>query len=177
MKKSIIVLCICLSAIGCAFAGKANIALKVSPYAIQAVSAESGKYTSTYGYGGSFGFRYNVWDKLDAGVDLSVESYKFAELPSDYMVVNARAVAGYTYDFTDRIFARGELGLEVSARSIGKKTKANFGIHAYLGGGCRLSDEFGLTAGCGLDLGFPKGASTKSLDFSAQPEIGFLMAL
>ena len=177
-KKFIIVLCLCIAAIGCTFAGKASFSLQASPFSLEKVSTTSGKYNSTYGYGLGGGFRYNIWDNLTVGADLAIDNYKFDELRYDYLVVSGRAVVGYDYNFTNKLFAQGELGIGISARaSRSDKAAANFDLHAYIGGGFRLSDELALTTGCGLDLGLLKGENTKSTDLAFETKMGLLMSL
>ena len=176
-RKALLIICLCIVALGCAFAGKVDIVAQVSPYSVQSVAASSGKYVSTYGYGFKAGVRYEIVDHFTIGLDAGETLFKFKELAYDYQVIILRAVAGYTYDFTEKLFANAELGAGASFRSIGDKSQTSFGINAYLGGGFRLSKEFTLTLGADLDLGFQNGLKSKSTDFAAKSEVGLLLSL
>ena len=176
-KKIVLVLCLCILAITCAFAGKASLVAQVSPYSLQIVSVEGGTYVSTYGYGAEGGFRYDINSNISAGVDLSLDFFKYKELKSDYIVVGIKAVGGYKYDFSDKFFAKGELGLGIDYRKIGNQAKPYFGMDAFLGCGYVLTEEVKVTGGLDLGLAFQKGESVKSTDFMVKTKIGAVMAL
>lgn len=172
-RKIFIVLCLCIAAISCVYAGKVDFLGQVSPYSVQTVSASSRKYVSNYGYGFKVGFRYETTEHFAFGLDASDTMFKFKELGYDYQVIALRAVAGYTYNFTEKLYANGELGLGFSFKSIGGKRQTTFGIGAYLGGGFRLSNDFAVTLGAELDFGL----QSRSVDFAAKSQIGLLMSL
>ncbi|MBO4278292.1 MAG: hypothetical protein J5891_00595, partial [Spirochaetales bacterium] len=65
-KSSILVLLLCVVALGCVYADNASIKVQVSPYSLQSINATGGKYISKYGYGANLGFRYKVWNNLTA---------------------------------------------------------------------------------------------------------------
>ena len=176
-RKAFLIICLCIVAISCVYAGKVGIVAQVSPYAVQSVAASSGKYVSTYGYGYKAGFRYELFDHFTIGLDAGETLFKFKELGYDYQVISLRAVAGYTYNFTEQLYANGELGAGASFRSVGENTQTSFGINAYLGAGYRLSDELCVTLGADVDLGFQNGLKSKSTDFAVKSEAGLLFSL
>ncbi|MBQ4281682.1 MAG: hypothetical protein II753_06270 [Spirochaetales bacterium] len=54
-KRTILILLLCVMAMGFAFAGKVNISAQVSPFSVQVVSASNGTFVSTYGFGAGIG--------------------------------------------------------------------------------------------------------------------------
>ena len=52
-KRTILILLLCIMAMGIVFAGKVNISAQVSPFSVQVISASNGTFVSKYGYGGS----------------------------------------------------------------------------------------------------------------------------
>ncbi|MBP5163100.1 MAG: hypothetical protein ILP16_09025 [Spirochaetales bacterium] len=178
MKKIFLLdLMLCIMASCFVYAGKVNIAGQVSPFSVQVVSASSGTFVSTYGFGAGGGFRVNVWDNLSVGMDLNLGIYKYDELDSDYMVIGVKALAGYSYDFTEKLFAEADLGVGLDNRRIGSHKQNSFAADLYLGCGYRLSDEFAVTGGVDLGLGLQKGKYSRSTDFEAEARLGLLMAL
>ena len=173
-KKAFLVLCLCILALSCAFAGKLSTVGHFSPFALQSVNHTSGKYSSTYGYGFNGGVRYDVYNGITAGVDLNFDVYKYDELESDYAVFGVRAVGGYIYSISEKFFALGELGVGIDNRSIGSLTQTFFAFGVDLGAGCVVSEEFKLTAGVGMDLAFQKGSSTKSTDLVFRTSLGVI---
>lgn len=172
-KKAFLVLCLCIAAICCAYAGQVEFLGQGSPYSVQCVSTQSGKFDSTYGYGFKVGFRYEATDHFSLGIDASNTMFKFNELDYDYQVLGLRVVGGYTYNFNENLYVNGEVGLGFSFRSIGGKKQRSFGMGAYVGGGFRLSKELALTLGAELDFAF----LSKSTDFAAKSQAGLLLSL
>ena len=159
------------------FAGKVNISAQASPFSLQVVSASNGTFVSTYGFGAGGGFRVNVWDNLSVGMDLNLGIYKYDELDSDYLVIGVKAMAGYSYDFSDKLFAEADLGVGLDNRRIGSLKQNTFAADLYLGCGYWLSDEMAVTGGVDLGLGLQKGKYSRSTDFEAETRMGLLMAL
>ena len=176
-KRTILILLLCVMAMGLAFAGKVNISAQASPFSVQFVSASNGTFVSTYGFGAGGGIRVNVWDNLSVGMDLNLGIYKYDELDSDYLVIGVKAVAGYSYDFTDKLFAEADLGVGLDNRRIGSLKQNSFAADLYLGCGYWLSDEMAVTGGVDLGLGLQKGKYSRSTDFEAETRMGLLMAL
>lgn len=103
--------------------------------------------------------------------------YCFRYNDSDYLVIGVKAVAGYSYDFTEKLFAEADLGVGLDNRRIGSHKQNSFAADLYLGCGYRLSDEFAVTGGVDLGLGLQKGKYSRSTDFEAETRVGLLMAL
>ena len=177
MKKAIIFTLLCIVALCCVYAGKTDIVAQFSPYSLQTVITPDGKYVSTYGFGAKAGFRTNVLDNLTAGLDLDAGIYKYVELESDYNVVGIRAVAGYSYEFVSKLYAEADLGIGFDYRQVGSVSKIYFGIDAYFGIGYRVSEDFAVTLGADLGLGFQPGKKSKSTDFAVKTQAGILLAL
>ena len=178
MKKMLIVMALFLSVLYCAFAeGKVDVVAKVSPYSLQTVHTSDGTYVSDYGYGVAGGIRADVWNNVRAGIDLNIGIYKYDELESDYIVAAFRGVAGYRYDFTDKLYADADFGLGVDLRKCGAVENTSFGMNLYIGCGYRLSDEFAVTAGADAALCLQRSKSSKSTDFAVKAQLGLVMAL
>lgn len=177
-KKVFLVLCLCVLIVSGAFAaGRFSLVGQLSPYAFQSVKHTSGTYKSTYGYGATVGARYEVLDNVNVGLDVDLTFYKYGELSTNYVVVSAKAVGGYTYKFADKFFAQGELRVGVDERIIGSSHGMYFGCGVKLNAGYIISDAFKVTAGASVDLGFQKGKETKSTDFDVRPSVGVIYAL
>ena len=176
MKKSIImVLLLCIVALGCVYADNASIKVQVSPYSLQTINATGGKYISKYGYGANLGFRYKVWNNLTAGLDISLSIYDYAELSdldADYNVTGFRAVAGYSYEFVPKLYGEAELSFGVDIREIAEQSMGTFGLDLYLGAGYRINDEFSVTAGAAAGIGFQAAKKAKSTDFCVKTRVG-----
>ena len=74
-KRTILILLLCIMAMGIVFAGKVNISAQVSPFSVQVVSASNGTFVSTYGFGAGIGHGFQGDDgslDLDLGADLLV---------------------------------------------------------------------------------------------------------
>lgn len=177
MKKLVVFMLLCVLVLSCAYAGKASLKFQITPYSLQNVSATSGRFTSTYGYGVRSGFRYNVWKDLTAGLDLGLSEYKYKELQTEYNVVSLRAIAGYTYDFSPKFYGEAELGLGIDRREISSAHMIAFGMNGYIGGGFRASDDFSINIGVDLGLGFQSGKKSKSTDFSFSTRLGIQTSL
>ena len=177
MKRTIIFTLLCIVALSCAFAGKTEISVKVSPYALQTVKTSGGTYVSDYGYGVAGEISTDVWNNVTAGLDLNIGIFKFDELDSDYNVISFRGVAGYRYDFTDKLFANADLGLGVDLRIVGSVENTSFSTGLYLGGGFRFSEEMAVTAGVDVALCFQASKKSKSTDFGMKTWLGLSMGL
>jgi|GEM_PF-2269690 hypothetical protein len=176
-KKIVFVLLLCIVALSCAYAGKAVIVAQASPFSFQSVAASGGTYKSTYGFGASGGIRVDLWKNVSAGIDLSVGIYKFDELDSDYDVIGLRGVVGYSYDFTDMLFADADFGLGIDIRKVGSAERKSLGMDLYLGCGYWFADELAVTAGADCALGFQVGKNSRSTDFELKTKLGLYMAL
>jgi len=176
-RKAFLIVCLCIVSICCVYAGKVGFVAQGSPFSVQTVAGTSGKYVSTYGYGFKAGVRYEIVEHFTIGLDAGESMFKFKELGTDYLVIAVRAVAGYTYNFNEKLFANAELGAGISLRSIGSKSQTSFGMNAYIGAGYRLSSEFALTLGGDFDLGFQNGLKSKSTDFAFKTELGLVLSL
>ena len=176
-KKTIFVLVLCILALSCVYAGKSSIVVQGSPYSFQSVSASSGTYKSTYGYGGKAGYRYEVCNNLTVGADFDLSVFKFDELEKNYMVMAFRAVGGYRFDISGVVYAKCEIGAGVALRSIGDRRQAVVDLQADFDAGFRISDSVAITAGAGLELGFQKSRSASSTDFAVKTEVGLDISL
>jgi hypothetical protein len=176
-RKIIITTVLCLIALSCAFAGKFSITAQFSPYSLQSVAMESGIHYSSYGFGFKAGARYKILDRLDVGLDVSLDSYKYKALDSNYLVIGFMAKTGYVFDFTDKVFGRAEAGLGLDIRKIGDRKQAAFGFGVYLGGGYRFTDRISATAGVDLAYGFQNGKNANSTDFAAKMQLGAIVGL
>lgn len=176
-RKIIITTVLCLIALSCVFAGKFSITAQFSPYSLQSVAMESGIHYSSYGFGFKAGARYKILDRLDVGLDVSLDSYKYKALDSNYLVIGFKAVAGYGFDFTEKVFCKAEIGLGLDIRKIGGRSQAAFGFGVYMGGGYRFTDRISATAGVDIGYGFQSGKSMNSVDFAAGFRLGAVYAL
>ena len=172
-RKIFIITVICVLTLSCAFAGRFSITAQLSPYSLQSVAMESGIHYSSYGFGFKAGARYNIWDRLDVGLDISLDSYRYKVLDSSYLVIGFTAKAGYAFDFTEKTFGQAEAGLGLDIRKIGDRTQAAFGLELYFGGGYRFTENLSATAGLDLEHGFQGSAA----DFAARFRLGAVYAL
>ncbi|MBO4393614.1 MAG: hypothetical protein J5800_04650 [Spirochaetales bacterium] len=176
-RKTVLVLCLCVLALSCAYAGKASLVAQISPYSLQSVFINGGTYTSTYGFGIEGGFRYDVWHNVSLGVDVQFDLFKYNEIEGNYTVIGVKAVGGYRHNFSDSFFVNGELGLGVDFRKVVEQAKPYLGMDAFIGCGYALSSMFRATGGVDLGLSFQKGENVKSTDFMVKTKIGMIMAL
>lgn len=176
-RKIIITTVLCLIALSCAFAGKFSITAQFSPYSLQSVAMESGIHYSSYGFGFKAGARYNIRDRLDVGLDINFDSYKYKVLDNSYLVIGFMAKTGYAFDFTEKVFGKAEIGLGLGIRKIGDRSQAAFGFGVYMGGGYRFTDRISATAGVDIGYGFQSGKSMNSVDFAARFRLGAVYAL
>ena len=176
-RKALLAALFCLIVISCAYAGKITIVGQVSPYSLQSVAMESGIHYSSYGFGFKAGARYKILDRLDVGLDVSLDSYKYKALDSNYLVIGFMAKTGYVFDFTDKVFGRAEIGLGLDIRKIGDRKQAAFGFGVYLGGGYRFTDRISATAGVDLAYGFQNGKNANSTDFATKLQLGAVIGL
>ena len=176
-RKIIITTVLCLIALSCAFAGKFSITAQFSPYSLQSVAMESGIHYSSYGFGFKAGARYKILDRLDVGLDVSLDSYKYKALDSNYLVIGFMAKTGYAFDFTEKVFGKAEIGLGLDIRKIGGRSQASFGFGVYMGGGYRFTDRISATAGVDIGYGFQSGKSMNSVDFAAGFRLGAIIGL
>ena len=172
-RKALAVLAMCLIVLSCAFAGRFSIKAQVSPYSLQTVTLQSGRHSSSYGFGFTAGGRYNIVDNLTAGLDVNLDIFNYRELENKYLVIGFMAKAGYAFDFSEKVYGEAELGLGLDIRKIGDRSQAAFGMDAYFGGGYRFTERFSATAGLDLEHGF-QGNST---DFAARFRLGAAFAL
>lgn len=172
-RKIIIALVLCILALSCASAGRFSIKAQFSPYSLQSVALESGIHYSSYGFGFKAGARYSIRDTLDVGLDISLDSYRYKVLDSNYLVIGFKAVAGYGFDFTEKIFGQAEIGMGLDIRKVGGRSQAAFGLELYFGGGYRFTENLSATAGLDLEHGFQGSAA----DFAARFRLGAVYAL
>lgn len=172
-RKIIITTVLCLIALSCASAGKFSITAQFSPYSLQSVALESGIHYSSYGFGFKAGARYNIRDRLDVGLDINFDSYKYKVLDNSYLVIGFMAKTGYAFDFTEKVFGKAEIGLGLDIRKIGDRSQAAFGLELYFGGGYRFTENLSATAGLDLEHGFQGSAA----DFAARFRLGAVYAL
>ena len=176
-RKIIMTMVLCFLVLSCTFAGRFSITAQLSPYSLQSVAMESGIHYSSYGFGFKAGARYNIWDRLDVGLDINLDSYRYKVLDSSYLVIGFMAKAGYAFDFTEKIFGQAEAGLGLDIRKIGDRSQAAFGFDVYMGGGYRFTDRISATAGVDIAYGFQNGKNANSTDFAAKLQIGTVIVL
>ena len=176
-RKFLVITVLCVLALSCAFAGRFSIKAQFSPYSLQSVAMESGIHYSSYGFGFKAGARYNVWDRVEVGLDINLDSYRYKVLDNSYLVIGFMTKVGYVFDFTDRIFGQAELGLGLDIRKIGDRSQAAFGFGVCIGGGYRFTDRISATAGVDLAYGFQSGKNTNSVDFGAKLLLGAIIGL
>ena len=163
----------CLIILSCATAGRFSIVGQVSPYSLQTVTLQSGRHRSSYGFGFTAGGRYNINDNLTAGLDFNLDVFNYKEIENKYLVIGFMAKAGYSFDFSDKVFGEIGAGLGLDIRKIGDRSQAAFGLEVYCGGGYRFTDRISATAGLDLEHGF-QGSSA---DFAARFRLGAVFAL
>lgn len=172
-RKALLAVVFCVLVLSCAFAGKFSIVGQVSPYSLQTVTLQSGRHSSSYGFGFTAGGRYNVVDNLTAGIDINLDVFNYRELENKYLVIGFMAKAGYSFDFSDKVFGEIGAGLGLDIRKVGERSQATFGLECYFGGGYRFTDRISATAGLDLEHGF-QGAS---VDFAAKLQLGAILGL
>ena len=172
-RKAFLAAVFCLIILSCVSAGKFSIVGQVSPYSLQTVTLQSGRHSSSYGFGFTAGGRYNIIDNLTAGIDFNLDVFKYREIENKYLVIGFMAKAGYSFDFSDKVFGEIGAGLGLDIRKIGDRSQAAFGLEMYFGGGYRFTDRISATAGLNLEHGF-QGNST---DFAARFRLGAVFAL
>lgn len=178
MKKTVIfTVLLCIVALSCAYAGKASLVAQVSPYSLQTVSASEGAHVSSYGYGAKAGFRYDVWNNLNLGVDVDFSIYRFEELDSQYNILSARALVGYRYDFSTSLFAQAELGVALEMRNVAEARARSVGMNLYLGCGHGLGDRLAVTVGTDVGMEFQKGNGGVVTGFALRTQVGALMTM
>ena len=176
-RKVVFVMVLCFLAMSCAYAGKIDIVAQLSPYSHQSVSMTSGIHHSSYGFNVKGGARYNILDKLTAGLDFDFDLYRYKELAESYLVFGFMAKAGYSFDFTDAVFGETEIGLGLDLRKVGSRTKPSFGVEYYFGGGYRFTDMVSATAGLDLHWGFQEGGGSSSVDIATRIMLGARISL
>ena len=164
VKKTMVVLCLCVVALSCAFAGKSSLVLQASPFSYQNVSVSGANYKSTYGFKFEAGYRYNIVKGLTVGGDVKYSNYKYSELSDRYNVLSFLANAGWTQQLGDLWTLTAEFGLGVQRRSVGSKSIAAFGMNLYTGAGFAVSKNVSVTCGADFGLAFQKGSKDLSVD-------------
>ena len=172
-RKALLAVVFCLIILSCVSAGRFSIVGQVSPYSLQTITLQTGRHSSSYGFGFTAGGRSNVVENLTAGIDVNLDVFNYREIENKYVVIGFMAKAGYSFDFTEKIFGEAEIGLGLDIRKIGDRSQAAFGMEAYFGGGYRFTDRISATAGLDLEHGF-QGSSA---DFAARFRLGAVFAL
>ena len=172
-RKALLAVVFCILVLSCASAGKFSIVGQVSPYSLQTITLQTGRHSSSYGFGFTAGGRYNVVDNLTAGLDVNLDVFNYREIENKYLVIGFMAKAGYSFDFSEKVYGEAEIGLGLDIRKIGDRSQAAFGMEAYFGGGYRFTDRISATAGLDLEHGF-QGSSA---DFAARFRLGAVVAL
>ena len=103
-RKAFLAAVFCLIILSCVSAGKFSIVGQVSPYSLQTVTLQSGRHSSSYGFGFTAGGRYNIIDNLTAGIDFNLDVFNYREIENKYLVIGFMAKAGYSFDFSDKVF-------------------------------------------------------------------------
>ena len=172
-RKALLAAVFCLIILSCASAGRFSIVGQVSPYSLQTITLQTGRHSSSYGFGFTAGGRYNINDNLTAGLDFNLDVFNYKEIENRYLVIGFMAKAGYSFDFSDKVFGEIGAGLGLDIRKIGDRSQATFGLEMYFGGGYRFTDRISATAGLNLEHGF-QGSSA---DFAARFRLGAGFAL
>ena len=172
-RKALLAVVFCILVLSCASAGKFSIVGQVSPYSLQTITLQTGRHSSSYGFGFTAGGRYNVVDNLTAGLDVNLDVFNYKEIENKYLVIGFMAKAGYSFDFSEKVYGEAEIGLGLDIRKIGDRSQAAFGMEAYFGGGYRFTEKISATAGLDLEHGF-QGSSA---DFAARFRLGAAFAL
>ena len=172
-RKALLAVVFCILVLSCASAGKFSIVGQVSPYSLQTITLQTGRHSSSYGFGFTAGGRYNVVDNLTAGLDVNLDVFNYREIENKYLVIGFMAKAGYSFDFSEKVYGEAEIGLGLDIRKIGDRSQAAFGMEAYFGGGYRFTEKISATAGLDLEHGF-QGSSA---DFAAKFRLGAVFSL
>jgi hypothetical protein len=176
MKKTIIILCVCLVALAGlsadGFSDRLGFLVRATPYALQSVSTTKGSFLSRYGFGFGAGLRYDLTKNIVTGIDLDGAFYNYNELQNQYMVFGVRSIIGYRHEFNEKFYAEGEIGLGASMKMIGGGRAFTFSSHAYAGSGYRFTPKISMTAGVDLGLAFQKRDPDRSTDFEVKIALG-----
>ena len=172
-RKALLAVVSCILVLSCAFAGKFSIVGLVSPYSLQTITLQTGRHSSSYGFGFTAGGRYNIVDNLTAGIDFNLDVFNYKEIENKYLVIGFMAKAGYSFDFSEKVFGETELGLGLDIRKVGDRSQSTLGLEMYFGGGYRFTDRISATAGLDLEHGF-QGSSA---DFAVRFRLGAVFSL
>ena len=79
-RKAFLAAVFCLIILSCVSAGKFSIVGQVSPYSLQTVTLQSGRHSSSYGFGFTAGGRYIIIYNLTAGIDFNLDVFNYREI-------------------------------------------------------------------------------------------------
>ena len=163
VKKSFLVLCLCIVALSCAFAGKSTVVVQGSPYAYQKASAAGGDFESIYGFDFKAGYRYDVKGGLIVGADVKYSNFRYADVDSRYQIVSFMAKAGGSQTVR-KLTLTIELGCGAQLRILGDKKIATLGLNLYSGAGYAVSDTVSVEYGMDMGIAFQKNSTDLSID-------------
>jgi len=159
--------------LSCTFAaGKSSFYVKIAPFATQSVQYGKG-YTSTYGYGGILGSRFNVGKDFVLGTDIKYSSFKYSELDSDYKVVSFIPRIGFSIPISALTTVNINVGPAIQLRVIGQDKAFNLGADVYVGLAFSIYKKNALVIGLDADLGIQKD----SFDISVEPMVGIAFVI
>ena len=163
VKKTMVVLCLCIVALSCAFAGKSTVVVQASPYSHQTASASAGDFKSKYGFGFKAGYRYILDNGLVIGADAKYSNFKYADVDNRYNVISVMANVGGSQTI-NKITVTVDLGCGVQVRILGSKSIATLGLNLYSGIGYAVSDKVSIECGADMGIAFQKNSTDLSID-------------
>ena len=163
VKKTMVVLCLCIVALSCAFAGESSVVVQASPYSHQTASASAGDFKSTYGFGLKAGYRYKLDNGLVIGADVKYSNFKYADVDNRYHVISLMAKVGGSQTIK-KLTVTLDLGCGAQMRILGKKSIATLGLNLYSGVGYAVSDKVSIECGADMGIAFQKNSTDRSVD-------------
>ena len=163
VKKTMVVLCLCVVALSCAFAGKSAVVEQASPYSHQTASASAGDFKSKYGFGFKAGYRYILDNGLVIEADAKYSNFKYEDVDNRYHVISFMAKVGGSQTI-NKITVTVDLGGGPQLRILGDMCIVTLGLSLYSGVGYAVSDAVSIECGADMGIAFQKNSTDLSID-------------
>ena len=179
MKKKVFITLMCLLvALAFVSASEHYVTAQISPFSFESTKINSENFPSKYGFGFKAGYRYNVWDHLTVGADLTYQGYTPKTLGASMInVLGLKARVGYFYPINDQFYVEAGLGAGADLRIQGSEKKVNFAAAADVSGGYKFNEQLTFMAGADFKLGFEKKNDVNATRFEIVPMLGATYAL
>ena len=175
VKKTMVVLCLCVVALSCAFAADNSVKASVIPYGFQiSTSSAEGVDSVKSRYG--FGFEATYQRKLSKGffaeAGLGWNTFLMPDSKPAFSNILAFAGLGYKYAFNDKLACSASVDVGTDTLFYNGKVSETVTVKTGLNASIAITDGVSIHIGCEGTFGFAQKDAVNYVNYRILPLMG-----